>query len=149
MVGEIGDARPPVRDPVAEGPPALVRDLEREDGEGSDLCLARLHAVEGPRAGKTGGRYREVRWGHEPPEDALGVTLRGHVEINPGAGAVAAAKNGKPWVWSQCMWPSTIDPLYGWPSKRSGLPRKRSLASRIPVPASTIEARQLTVEGNG
>ena len=96
VVGEIGDGRPPIGDAVTERTPSLVRDLERQDRESFDECLAGLETVEGPRAGQPGRRDREVRRGHEPPEDALGVTLCGDIEIDPGTVAVAGGEKRKP-----------------------------------------------------
>ena len=49
-----------------------------------------------------------------------------------------ARKNGRPWVWSQCRWPSRIAP-------RNGARRAPGHDARSPVPASRTSVGALTV----
>jgi hypothetical protein len=61
VVGDVGDYRSPVADPVPERPAPLVRDLASLDFEPAFLELARSQGAEFPVAAKLAGADREVR----------------------------------------------------------------------------------------
>ena len=70
VIGNVGDRRMPVADPVPEGPAALVRDLPRLHREALGLEHARRQRAERPFAPQAAWRYREVRRGHPPGQHA-------------------------------------------------------------------------------
>ena len=114
---------PPVGHPVAERAAALVRDLAGGHREALDDVVAGLERVEAPVAPQLGRPDREVRRRQDPrqhldrgrPAPACGGR-RAPRDRSP------ARKKGSPWVWSQCRWPSRIEPRKGWPSSTPGQP---------------------------
>jgi hypothetical protein len=95
VIGDVGDDRPAVADPVTEGPAALVRDLPRLDGEAAGLQPAGRDGLEAPAAAQLAGGDREVRRRHHPAEHLLGagaVLLVRHQQGDPSVVMVSAAE---------------------------------------------------------
>ena len=131
VVGEVGHRRPTVADAVAERPPAGVGDLAGQHLEARQVVGALLEVVEGPGPAEARGRDGEVRRAHPTRQQLSGsASCAGISRRTSASGRSPAAKNGRPWVWSQCRWPSRIVP-------RNGSPSSRVVSRRKPVPASS------------
>ena len=133
VVGEVGDRAGAVAHPVPERAAALVRDLPGQHVETLDRRGGPRRSISndqaprspsGPIGNAGGDMNRDTR---SIAGAALGrdqhPRARHRVDRRP-------RKNGRPWVWSQCRWPSRIVPSNGSPSSRP-------VTARRPVPASS------------
>src|SRR5438270_12793713 len=73
VIGEIGDGCSAVADAVAEGAPALVRDLAGQDLEALDLVFAFLEVAECPSVTELTGPNREVGRREGAPQELLRI----------------------------------------------------------------------------
>ena len=65
-----------IRDPVSEGAPTLVGNLQRKDVKALDAVAAGREMLEPPRTPHLARPDWEMRWRHRAREDLLGVTAR-------------------------------------------------------------------------
>lgn len=75
VVRQVGDRGAAIRHPVAEGPPALVGDLQGEQGEAGDLDFAGFQRAKPPCTPELCWRDGKVRRGHETAQHGFGVSL--------------------------------------------------------------------------
>ena len=140
VVGDVGDRRVAVADPVAEGAAALVRDLPRLDREALGLEGAR-----GQRSRTSSRRAgRLARWGSTAATSS-GPAAPRHPRPRPGraAASVTRASRGRP--------PRRTAALHVVPVQmgeedrpRKGRPPSSAVTCRRPVPAS-----RMSVGGGG
>ena len=104
VVGHVGERAPPVADPVADRPAALVRDLPGLDGEPLGLELAGRHRGERPVTPQLSRRDREEGRRHHPGQQPLsrpasvagGPALVRQQQPDPRVVPVAAAEERQP-----------------------------------------------------
>ncbi|MDP9452549.1 MAG: hypothetical protein M3P97_03980, partial [Actinomycetota bacterium] len=83
VIGEVGEGRGAVADPVAERAAPFVGDLQGQDLEALDLVAPGLQGLEAPRSLQPAGVDGEVRRRHGSGQDRDRVALGGQQDGGP------------------------------------------------------------------